>query len=117
MLFGWVYIGIMTLCIGASLGEICAVYPTSGGLYHWSFLLGGNKNGPFVSWITAHFNIVGQIACTASVVYANSVFLTKGLDTYLPGFENTLNITLSFYILIALFGVLNTFASGTLNLL
>lgn len=38
---------------------------TTGGLYFWSAKLAGPKYGPFASWITGWFNLLGQVAVTA----------------------------------------------------
>ena len=31
ILYGWIVVSLISLCIAASLAEICAVYPTAGG--------------------------------------------------------------------------------------
>uniref|UniRef100_A0A803PI07 RNA helicase n=1 Tax=Cannabis sativa TaxID=3483 RepID=A0A803PI07_CANSA len=70
MVYGWPIVGVMTLIVGSSMAEICSAYPTSGGLYFWSAKLAGERWGPFASWLTGWFNIVGQWAVTASVDYS-----------------------------------------------
>lgn len=35
VIWGWVLVSCISLCISASLAEICAVYPTAGGVYYW----------------------------------------------------------------------------------
>ncbi len=45
------------------MGQIASAYPTAGGLYHWSSILGGRAWG----WITAWFNVLGLIFVTSSV--------------------------------------------------
>ena len=52
MTYGWLIAGFFTTFVASSMAEICSAYPTSGGLYFWSFRLAGNKWGPFASWIT-----------------------------------------------------------------
>ncbi|CRK37088.1 hypothetical protein BN1708_020211, partial [Verticillium longisporum] len=39
VLWGWVLVSLISCCIAASLAEICAVYPTAGGVYYWSAML------------------------------------------------------------------------------
>lgn len=39
ILWGWVLVSIISLSIAASLAEICAVYPTAGGVYYWSAMM------------------------------------------------------------------------------
>jgi len=36
VIWGWVVVSLISLSIAASLGEICAVYPTAGGVYYVS---------------------------------------------------------------------------------
>lgn len=35
IIWGWVLVSLISLCIAASLAEICAVFPTAGGVYYW----------------------------------------------------------------------------------
>ena len=60
---GWVIGGVFALIVAASLGQIASAYPTAGGLYHWSSILGGRAWG----WITAWLNMLGLIFVVASV--------------------------------------------------
>ncbi|KAK4363690.1 hypothetical protein RND71_018931 [Anisodus tanguticus] len=69
-IYGWPIAGTFTMLIGLSMAEICSAYPTSGGLYYWSAKLAGPTWGPFASWITGWFNIIGQWALTTSVDFS-----------------------------------------------
>lgn len=57
VLWGWVFVSIISICIAASLGEICAVYPTAGGVYYWSAMLSTKEYAPVVSWYENAFPI------------------------------------------------------------
>ena len=70
MVWSWVVIGVMTLLLVSSLGEISCAFPTMGALYYWSYRLGGVQWGPFCSWTAGWCNLVGQIAGVASGGYA-----------------------------------------------
>uniref|UniRef100_A0A0E0C4H5 Amino acid permease n=1 Tax=Oryza meridionalis TaxID=40149 RepID=A0A0E0C4H5_9ORYZ len=71
MVYGWPIAGAMTLVVGLAMAEICSAYPTSGGLYFWSARLCSHRRwGPFASWLTGWFNIVGQWAVTTSVDFS-----------------------------------------------
>ncbi|KAJ9708283.1 hypothetical protein PVL29_000374 [Vitis rotundifolia] len=70
MVYGWPIVGMLTLVVGLAMAEICSAYPTSGGLYFWSAKLCGNEWGPFASWLTGWFNIVGQWAVTTSIDFS-----------------------------------------------
>jgi len=60
---GWVIGGVFALIVAASVGQIASAYPTAGGLYHWSSILGGRGWG----WLTAWMNLIGLIFVVASV--------------------------------------------------
>jgi amino acid transporter len=60
---GWPLACIFALIVAASMGQIGSAYPTAGGLYHWSSILGGRGWG----WATAWFNLLGLIFVVSSV--------------------------------------------------
>ncbi|WP_297370930.1 amino acid permease [Acidocella sp.] len=62
-IIGWIVGGIFALTVGASMAQIASAYPTAGGLYHWSSILGGRGWG----WATAWFNLLGLIFVVSSV--------------------------------------------------
>jgi amino acid transporter len=64
---GWLVGGAYALIVAASLGQIASAYPTAGGLYHWSSILGGR----FWGWATAYVNLLGLLF----VIPAVNVFL------------------------------------------
>jgi amino acid transporter len=64
---GWLVGGSLALIVAACLGQIASAYPTAGGLYHWSSILGGR----FWGWATAYVNLLGLLF----VVPAVNVFL------------------------------------------
>ena len=49
----WILIGAMSVVVSLVMAEIAAALPTAGGIYFWSYRLGGEKWGPFLSWLTA----------------------------------------------------------------
>ena len=62
-IIGWILGGVFALMVGASMAQIASAYPTAGGLYHWSSILGGRGWG----WATAWFNLLGLIFVVSSV--------------------------------------------------
>lgn len=64
--YGWPLVSVFVLCIAASMAELASAYPTAGGLYFWAHRLGGHR----WAWITAWFNMIGQITITAGIDYA-----------------------------------------------
>jgi len=69
MVWGWLGVGIVVIFAGLSMAEICSAYPTAGGLYYWSAKLAPGKSGPFWSWFTGWFNLLGQVAVTAGISF------------------------------------------------
>ena len=69
---GWLLGGLYSMIVAASMAQIASAYPTAGGLYHWSSILGGRGWG----WATAWVNLVGLIFVVASVdVGAYTLFI------------------------------------------
>ena len=75
MVWGWIISCIFTLLIGASLGEICSVYPAAGSVYFWSGVLSSSSWAPLNSYICGWFNLIGNIACNSSFAYGFSQIL------------------------------------------
>jgi amino acid transporter len=60
---GWLIGSVFALIVACSMAQIASAYPTAGGLYHWSSILGGRGWG----WATAWINLLGLIFVVASV--------------------------------------------------
>jgi len=60
---GWPIGSLFAILVALAMGQIASAYPTAGGLYHWSSILGGRGWG----WATAWFNLLGLIFVVASV--------------------------------------------------
>jgi amino acid transporter len=60
---GWPVGSAFAMVVALAMGQIASAYPTAGGLYHWSSILGGRAWG----WATAWFNLLGLIFVVASV--------------------------------------------------
>jgi|SRR5579872_2238384 amino acid transporter len=70
---GWLVGGAFSLIVGLAMAQIGSTYPTAGGLYHWSSILGGRGWG----WATAWMNLLGLIFVTAAVtVGAYTLFIS-----------------------------------------
>ncbi len=62
---GWLVGAVFALLVAAAMGQIASAYPTAGGLYHWSSILGGKGWG----WATAWINLIGLLFVVSSVNY------------------------------------------------
>ena len=61
-----------SLVVALCMAQVASAFPTAGGLYHWSAILGGRGWG----WATAWFNLGGLVFVTAAVnVGAYSLFV------------------------------------------
>jgi amino acid transporter len=72
---GWPVVSLFTLCVAASMAELASAYATAGGLYFWAFRLGGKT----WAWVTAWFNMIGQVTITAGTNWAAAVYLIGAL--------------------------------------
>ena len=108
IVWGWPFVGLMTLLVGLAMAEVCSSYPTAGGLYYWSAKL-ARRNGAAWSWFTGWFNFLGQVAVTAGIDFGAAFFLNAFLDLQF-GFTATPGHTiLLFGIILVVHGLLNTF--------
>ncbi len=90
---GWPVVSLFTLAVAASMAELASAYPTAGGLYYWAFRLGGRG----WAWVTAWFNMVGQVTITAGINVAAAIYLIGAAsrifgfapDTRVPVFGST----------------------------
>jgi len=60
---GWPLVGLFSLIVAATMGQLASAFPTAGGLYHWASILGGRGWG----WATAWFNLAGLITVLAAI--------------------------------------------------
>lgn len=60
---GWPLVGLFSLAVAATMGQLASTFPTAGGLYHWAAILGGRGWG----WTTAWFNLAGLVTVLAAV--------------------------------------------------
>jgi amino acid transporter len=83
--WGWLIVGAFCVLVAMAMGEIASSMPTAGALYFWASKLGG----PAWGWFTGWFNLVGQIAVTASIQYGSAIFATALLNLWFPDLVGT----------------------------
>jgi amino acid permease (GABA permease) len=106
IVWGWPFVGIMTLFVGLSMAEVCSSFPTAGGLYYWAAKL-APKNGPAWSWFTGWFNFLGQVAITAGIDFGASLFIHAFLSL-------AFNVSAAHWITVLIYAVV-LFVHGLLN--
>jgi amino acid transporter len=99
--WGWLIVGLFCVVVSLAMGEIASTYPTAGGLYFWSSKLPGGS--PAWGWFTGWFNLVGQIAVTASIGFGCAIFMTSWLNLITSGhYGNTYHWIYLTYVFIML---------------
>lgn len=114
--YGWPLVAFMSLMVALAMGEVCSSYPTAGGLYYWSAKL-AKRNAPLWSWTTGWFNLIGQIAITASVDFALANFIGGFLTLTTDFFPTPKSILFIYGVLLLVHGLLNSMGIRLIALL
>ena len=72
---GWPLGCLLALCCAVTMAQVASAFPTAGGLYHWSAILGNKGWG----WLTAWFNIIGLLTVLAAINVGTFQFLLGAL--------------------------------------
>ncbi|KAK9806414.1 hypothetical protein WJX73_003539 [Symbiochloris irregularis] len=112
-IWGWVVASVVTMSVGLSMAEIVSACPNAGGPYFWASVLAG-KHGPFFSWITGWFNLVGQVAITSSIVFSLATHLASMLLLSTGGAGTGIELTDAQFLgvytgILVLSGIMNAF--------
>jgi amino acid transporter len=117
--WGWLGVGTIVCFVGLSMAEICSSFPTAGGLYYWSAKLAPGNSGPWWSWFTGWFNLLGQVAITAGISFG-CAFSWAALFAEYSGNAYWLEpkwVIGVLFVVLALQGILNTFSIRLVALL
>ncbi|KAF2840697.1 amino acid transporter [Patellaria atrata CBS 101060] len=80
----WTMVGGLACFVAFAMAEIAAALPTAGGIYYWSYRLGGPRWGPFLSWMTAWWNWAGWVTIVPGVQQGATNFLISALEIKYP---------------------------------
>jgi amino acid permease (GABA permease) len=108
IIWGWPFVGLMTLFVGLAMAEVCSSFPTAGGLYYWSAKLAG-RNSAAWSWFTGWFNFLGQVAVTAGIDFGAAFFLNAFLDLQFGFDARAWHTIVLFGLILLVHGALNQF--------
>ena len=118
ILYGWMLLTIISICISGSLAEICSSYPTSGGVYYWSSMLTNEKWSPISSWITGWLGLVGNWTVTTSICFSGGQLIVSSIglwnESYIP---SNWHVVLMYWIVLIISLLTNIFGSKYLNLI
>lgn len=82
IIWGWVAVSTIIMCVAASLGEITSVYPTSGGVYYQTFMLATPEWRRIASWICGWLYLIGNITITLAVNFGTALFLVACINVF-----------------------------------
>ena len=82
---GWLLGCAITFIFALGMAQIGSAYPTAGGLYHWSSILGGRGYG----WLTAWLNLLGLVTVLGAINVGTFSF-------FIGAFGPSLGLTSSF---------------------
>lgn len=74
VIWGWVAVCLIILCVAISLGEITSVYPTAGGVYYQTYMLSSPKYRNITAWICGWAYSLGNMTITLSVNFGTTLF-------------------------------------------
>jgi amino acid transporter len=118
VLYGWIFVSLISLSIAASLAEICAVYPTAGGVYYWSAMLSTKKYAPIVSWITGWLTLVGNWTVTLSINFSGAQLILSSISLWNEDFVATQwQTVLCFWAVMMIAFLVNVFGAKYLDLI
>ncbi|KAI0020316.1 amino acid/polyamine transporter I [Xylariomycetidae sp. FL0641] len=82
VIWGWLAVSLIIICVAASLGEITSVYPTAGGVYYQAFMLASPSYRRIAAWITGWLYVVGNVTITLSVNFGTTLFLIGCVNVF-----------------------------------
>jgi len=82
IIWGWVGVSLIILCVAISLGEITSVFPTAGGVYYQTWMLAPPSYRRIASWICGWSFVVGNITITLAVNFGTALFLTSCINVF-----------------------------------
>jgi len=88
---GWLLGCAVSFIFALGMAQIGSAYPTAGGLYHWSSILGGRGYG----WLTAWLNLLGLITVLGAINVGTYSFFMGAFGPTL-GLESSLGLQAAF---------------------
>ncbi|GJN82354.1 GABA permease [Purpureocillium lilacinum] len=118
VLWGWVLVSLISVCIAASLAEICAVFPTAGGVYYWSAMLSSRRWAPLVSFVDGWLTLVGNWTVTLSINFGGAQLILSAISIFNEDYvANAWQTVLCFWAVMLVCALVNAFGSRYLDLI
>ena len=77
---GWPLGCLVSGVFALAMGQIASSYPTAGGLYHWSSILGNR----FTGWLTAWLNLLGLVTVLGAINVGTWGFFSGAIAPWFP---------------------------------
>lgn len=113
IMWGWLAVGPLVLCLAAALAEITSRYPTSGGLYYMARQLGGER----WSWYTGWLNLLGLLGGIAAQDYGIATFTAAWANLQFGYAPAPGSLLILYAVILALHAILNLFGTRLMNVL
>ncbi|CAJ2500215.1 Uu.00g030680.m01.CDS01 [Anthostomella pinea] len=85
MFVGLLVVVCLDFCVAISLAELASRYPTSSGVYYWSYrLAGASPSRKALSYITGWFWLIGNWTITLSVNFGFASLIVATVSIYKP---------------------------------
>lgn len=118
IIWGWVFVTLVSIAIAASLAEICAVYPTAGGVYYWSAMLSTRRWAPLMSFIDGWLTLVGNWTVTLSILFGGAELILSAISLWDESFvAKAWHTVLMFWAVTLVCTLVNIFLSRYLDLI
>ncbi|KAK1750375.1 choline transport protein [Echria macrotheca] len=82
VVWGWLLVSLIILCVAASLGEITSVYPTAGGVYYQTFMLAPPAIRRVSAYMCGWAYVVGNITITLAVQFGTTLFFVACVNVF-----------------------------------
>ena len=82
VIWGWILVSLIILCVASSLGEITSVYPTAGGVYYQTFMLAPARIRRVSAYICGWCYVVGNITITLAVQFGTTLFFVACVNVF-----------------------------------
>lgn len=82
VVWGWVLVCLIILCVAISLGEITSVYPTAGGVYYQTYMLAPPAWRNITAWICGWAYTLGNMTITLSVNFGTTLFIIGCINIF-----------------------------------
>ena len=82
VVWGWVLVSLIILCVASSLGEITSVYPTAGGVYYQTFMLAPARVRRVAAYVCGWAYVVGNITITLAVQFGTTQFFVACVNVF-----------------------------------